>query len=40
VRWQSAHGNLPSDVFIDQFGGTQRIDLGGVNYLFTLNFRF
>jgi hypothetical protein len=40
VRWQSAHGNLPSDVFTDQFGSPQRIDLGGVNYLFTLNFRF
>ena len=22
------------------FGNPQRIDLGGVNYLFTLNFRF
>lgn len=40
VRWQSAHGNLPSDSFTDQFGNPQRIDLGGVNYLFTLNFRF
>jgi outer membrane protein W len=40
VKWQSAHANLPSDIFTDPFGGPQRIDLGGVNYLFTLNFRF
>jgi outer membrane protein W len=36
VRWQSGHGNLPAD---QGFAGS-RIDLGGVNYLFTLNFRF
>lgn len=36
VRWQSAHGNLPAD---QGFAGS-RIDLGGVNYLFTVNFRF
>jgi len=40
VRWQSAHGNLPADQFTDQFGNPQRVDLGGVNYLFTVNFRF
>jgi hypothetical protein len=40
VKWQSAHGNLPIEQFTDQFGQSQRIDLGGVNYLFTLNFRF
>jgi hypothetical protein len=36
VRWQGGSANLPSD---QGFAGP-KIDLGGVNYLFTLNFRF
>src|SRR5262249_41475173 len=36
VRWQSAEGNLPSD---QDFAGS-KIDLGGFNYLFTVNVRF
>ncbi len=40
VRWQSAHGDLPTDSFTDQFGNSQRVDLGGISYLFTVNFRF
>lgn len=35
IRWQRAKANLPANQFL---GST--IDLGGVNYLFTLNFRF
>lgn len=36
VRYQSARGSLPAD---QQFSGTT-IDLGGFNYLLTLNLRF
>jgi hypothetical protein len=36
VRWQSAKGNLPGD---QDFAGT-KIDLGGINYLFTFAIRF
>lgn len=36
IRWQSAKGDLPTD---QDFAGT-KIDLGGVNYLFTINVRF
>jgi hypothetical protein len=36
VRWQSAKGDLPSD---QDFSGS-KIDLGGFNYLFTVNVRF
>jgi len=36
IRWQSAVGNLPAD---QDFAGT-KIDLGGLTYAFTLNFRF
>ncbi len=36
IRYQSATGNLPAD---QGFAGT-KIDLGGFNYLFTVNFRF
>jgi outer membrane protein W len=36
VRWQSAKGDLPAS---EGFAGS-KIDLGGVNYLFTLNFKF
>jgi outer membrane protein W len=36
IRWQSATGDLPSD---QDFSGT-KIDLGGFNYLFTVNVRF
>ncbi len=36
IRWQSAQGNLPAD---QQFAGT-KIDLGGLTYSFTLNFKF
>ena len=36
IRHQSAQGNLPAD---QGFAGT-KIDLGGFNYLVTLNFRF
>jgi len=35
IRWQGGKGDLPSD----QFLGT-KIDLGGVNYLFTIGLRF
>ena len=36
IRWQSAKADLPSD---EGFAGP-KINLGGVNYVFTLNFRF
>ena len=36
IRWQSAIGNLPSD---QDFAGT-KIDLGGLTYSFTINFKF
>ena len=36
IRYQSAEGKLPAD---QSFAGT-KIDLGGYNYLFTMNFRF
>ena len=36
LRWQSAQGSLPSD---QSFAGT-KIDLGGLTYSFTLNFKF
>ena len=36
ARYQSAQGNLPAD---QGFAGS-KIDLGGMNYLFTMNFRF
>lgn len=36
IRHQSAEGKLPTD---QSFAGTT-IDLGGYNYLFTMNFRF
>lgn len=36
IRWQGGKGNLPGG---DQFLGTT-IDLGGVNYLFTIGLRF
>ena len=36
VRWQSAQGTLQAD---QNFAGS-KIDLGGVNYLFTVTFRF
>jgi hypothetical protein len=36
IRHQSAEGNLPAD---QGFAG-EKIDLGGYNYLFTMNFRF
>lgn len=36
IRWQSAKADLPAD---QEFAGS-RIDLGGINYLFTMNFRF
>jgi len=36
IRYQSAKGDLPSD---QDFAGT-KIDLGGFNYLFTVNVRF
>jgi len=36
IRYQSAKGNLPSD---QDFAGT-KLDLGGFNYLFTVNVRF
>jgi hypothetical protein len=36
IRYQSAKGDLPSD---QDFSGS-KIDLGGFNYLFTLNVRF
>jgi hypothetical protein len=36
IRWQSAKANLPAD---EGFAGP-KLNLGGVNYVFTLNFRF
>ncbi len=36
ARWQSAKGSLPAD---QGFAGT-KIDLGGMNYLFTFSIRF
>jgi outer membrane protein W len=36
IRYQSAAATLPSD---QGFSGT-KIDLGGINYLLTINFRF
>lgn len=36
IRWQSAKATLPSD---QGFAGS-KLDLGGFNYLFTMNFRF
>jgi hypothetical protein len=36
VRWQSAKANLPAD---QSFAGS-KLNLGGMNYLFTVNFRF
>lgn len=36
IRYQSAKGDLPSS---ESFAGS-KIDLGGLNYLFTINFRF
>jgi hypothetical protein len=36
IRWQSAEGELPSD---QGFAGTT-IDLGGMNYLLVMSFRF
>ena len=36
IRYQSAHGELPA---AEDFAGS-RIDLGGFNYLFTVNVRF
>lgn len=36
IRYQSAKGDLPTD---QDFAGT-KIDLGGFNYLFTINVRF
>lgn len=36
VRWQNAKADLPAS---ENFAGN-RIDLGGVNYLFTMNFKF
>ena len=36
IRYQSAEGKLPND---QGFAGP-KIDLGGMNYLFTLNFKF
>jgi len=36
IRYQSAEGDLPAD---QGFAGS-KIDLGGLNYLFTMNFRF
>jgi len=36
IRYQSAKGDLPTD---QDFAGT-RLDLGGFNYLFTVNVRF
>jgi hypothetical protein len=42
IRWQGAKANLPTDQgFATAPGSLQpKIDLGGVNYLFTLGFRF
>jgi hypothetical protein len=36
IRWQNAKADLPAD---QTFAGP-KIDLGGVNYLFTVNFKF
>lgn len=36
IRWQGAKADLPAG---EGFAGT-RLDLGGFNYLFTMNFRF
>jgi outer membrane protein W len=36
IRYQSAEGKLPAD---QGFSGS-KIDVGGMNYLFTMNFRF
>lgn len=36
IRYQAAQGNLPAD---QEFAGP-KIDLGGFNYLFTVNFNF
>jgi hypothetical protein len=36
VRWQHAKADLPAS---ENFAGP-KIDLGGFNYLFTMNFRF
>jgi len=36
IRWQSAKADLPSD---QGFAGS-RLDLGGVSYMFTMNFKF
>jgi hypothetical protein len=36
VRWQDAKADLPAD---EGFAGP-KINLGGFNYLFTMNFRF
>ena len=36
VRWQSAKGNIPGP---PDFSGP-KVDLGGMNYLLTINFRF
>ena len=36
IRWQSAKADLPAD---QGFAGS-RINLGGINYVFTINFRF
>jgi hypothetical protein len=44
ARYQAAKGDLPNDPTINFGGGfingTPRIDLGGFNYLFTVNVRF
>jgi len=36
VRWQGGKGDLPTN---QSFSGS-KIDLGGMNYLFTFNVRF
>jgi hypothetical protein len=36
IRYQSAEGDLP----LDQGFSGSKIDLGGFNYLFVMNFRF
>jgi hypothetical protein len=38
IRWQSAKGNLSTDP-VTGFNAP-RIDLGGINYLFTFAIRF
>jgi len=35
IRWQSGTGNLPANTFLGS-----KIDLGGVNYVFTIGLRF